>query len=512
MVLSGSRVHRAVDVSNLLVVGMSRSPDSMAIACADERMTWRELDEASRRLASGFAELGLRPGDRLASLIPNGLSNAVVHLACLRAGLVTVPLNYRYTPTNIDHALEVCEAAALVAHAERADDVAACRHVSLLPLGLIGSGDGFGDVGLAELQATPPDDSHLCAADPHAPAAVFFTSGSTGPAKGVSHSLESLGWMMTTAVDAFELASDDVFLPASSLSHLGAILCMLSSLAVGASVVIARSLDAGEVLALLRAHRPTILAMVPSALTAVVRDPQAAAADFSSLRFCRVGADRVSPEFAQEFRRLTGFFISEGYGMTEAGIVSLNPPSGEIRPGSVGLVAPGVSVRLVDDHGADVPTGDVGRVLVQASSLMAGYWSDPDATAAVISDGWLDSGDLARVDEDGYLWFSGRAKDIIVHDGSNVSPAEVETALAEHPAVGQAIAVGRRDPIHGENVHAFVTLVVGAVRPSERELIAFARERVGYRAPETIDFLDAVPLNPTGKVDRAALKDMITER
>jgi long-chain acyl-CoA synthetase len=252
--------------------------------------------------------------------------------------------------------------------------------------------------------------------------------------------------------------------------------------------------------------------MLPFALTAVVRDPEAVAADFSSLRLCRVGADRVSPELHEEFRRLAGFFISEGYGMTEAGIVSLNPPSGEIRPGSVGLVAPGVHVRLVDDHGGDVPTGEVGRVLVQAPSLMTGYWSNPDATAAVISDGWLDSGDLARTDEDGYLWFSGRTKDIIVHDGSNVSPAEVETALAEHPAVNQAIVVGRLDPIHGENVHAFVTLVVGAVRPSERELIEFARERVGYRAPETIDVLDAVPLNPTGKVDRAALRDMITER
>lgn len=512
MVLSGRRIDRAVDLPNLLVVGMSRSPDSMAIACAGERMTWRELDEASRRLASGFAELGLRPGDRLASLLPNGLSNAVLHVACLRAGLVTVPLNYRYTPTNIDHALEVCEAAALVAHAERADDVAACRYVSLLPLGLIGSGDGFGDAGLEELRATPPDDSHLLPADPHAPAAIFFTSGSTGPAKGVSHSFESLGWMTTTAAGAFELTADDVFLPASSLSHLGAIQCMLSSLAVGASVVIAHSLEAGEVLALLRAHRPTILAILPSALNAVVRDPDAAPADFSSLRLCRVGADRVSPELNQDFRRLTGFLISEGYGMTEAGIVSLNPPSGEIRPGSVGLVAPGVQVRLVDDHGADVPTGDVGRVLVKAPSLMMGYWSAPDATASVMGDGWLDAGDLARADEAGYLWFAGRTKDIIVHNGSNVSPAEVESALAEHPAVDLAVVVGRHHPVHGENVHAFVTLVDGAVRPGEEELIEFARERVGYRAPETIDFLDAVPLNPTGKVDRAALKAMITER
>jgi long-chain acyl-CoA synthetase len=226
---------------------------------------------------------------------------------------------------------------------------------------------------------------------------------------------------------------------------------------------------------------------------------------------CRAGSDKVSTELLHEFAEEAGFPIVEGYGMTEVGIATLNPPSGEIRQGSIGQPICGFSIALRGEKGESLEAGDVGRIWIRSRSRMAGYWEAPEATEEVVIDDWLDSGDLARADEDGYLWFFGRKKQVIVHDGSNISPYEVEGALDEHPAVALAAAVGIHDEVHGENVRAYVTLNEGSERPSRADLIVFCRERIGYKAPEEIVFLEEMPLNPTGKIDRAGLKKLAEE-
>jgi acyl-coenzyme A synthetase/AMP-(fatty) acid ligase len=306
-----------------------------------------------------------------------------------------------------------------------------------------------------------------------------------------------------------ELSAEDVFLPGSSMSHIGSFLWTLSALAVGGRVVVARTFDAHELLPLLREHRPTVLAMIPAALAALIRDHDLTHEDFSSLRICRAGADKVSTELLSEFAALAGFPIDEGYGMTEVGLATLNPPSGPIKQGSIGPPIGGLSISIRDEEGAAVDEPEtVGRVWIKARSRMVGYWDAPEATAAAVSEDWLDSGDLARADEDGYLWFFGRKKQVIVHDGSNISPLEVESALTEHSAVELAGVVGIHDEVHGENVRAYITLRPGAERPSAADLIVFCRDRVGYKAPEEIVVLDEMPLNPTGKIDRLGLKKM----
>jgi long-chain acyl-CoA synthetase len=173
-----------------------------------------------------------------------------------------------------------------------------------------------------------------------------------------------------------------------------------------------------------------------------------------------------------------------------------------------GLAAAPDEAAIVDDEGNPVGPDSVGRIWISTRSRMSGYWQAPEATAEVLSEGWLDSGDLARADEQGYLWFFGRKKQVIVHDGSNISPLEVESALDEHPAVAMAGVVGVLDEVHGESVRAYVTPREGIERPSSADLIVFCRERVGYKAPEEVVFLDEMPLNPTGKIDRVGLKRM----
>ena len=506
----------APPLDNLLRAGLDAHPDEPALISAHRSMSWRELDEESERLAGGYREMGLEVGDRIASLMPNRVALLVHYLASFKAGLIVTPLNYRYTHREIDHALEVSGARALLSHVERHEDVGASSLATGLPLGAIAYADPEGPGTVADVEWTTSLDRLLESEplppqpqpDPEAPAAIFFTSGSTGPAKGVTHTRSSLRWMIAGAAAAFELDPEDTFLPGSSMSHIGSFLWALSMLSVGGRVVVARTYDSHELLPLLREQRPTVLAMIPAALLALVRDHDLQPHDFDSLRVCRCGSDKVSTELLHEFAAAAGFPIIEGYGMTEVGLATLNPPSGMVKQGSIGRPISGFSIALRGEDGEPIEAEAVGRIFIRTPAAMAGYWQAPSATEEVLREGWIDSGDLARADEDGYLWFFGRKKQVIVHDGSNISPYEVEGALNEHPAVDLAGAVGVHDEVHGENVRAYVTLREGVARPTAAELIVHCRESIGYKAPEEVLFLDEMPLNPTGKIDRVGLKKM----
>ena len=314
--------------------------------------------------------------------------------------------------------------------------------------------------------------------------------------------------MLATAAAGLELSSDDLLLPGSSLSHIAAFYVTFAALGAGAGTIVAGTFDADELLPLLREDRPTILSMLPSALFALTRDHNAAHDDFASLRLCRAAGDCVSAEEEREFTALSGMEIDEAYGLTETGLVTISPPSGRIKVGSVGQAVPGVSLSVRNEAGEELPTGGEGRLWIRTRAATVGYWYAPDATKAVFSNGWLDSGDVMRLDDEGYYYFCGRKKQIIIHDGSNICPQEVEGALLEHPSVSSAAVIGLHDLVHGENVRAYITLTEGAERPSRQALIKFARARVGYKAPDEIVVLDEIPRTATGKLDRTSLKRM----
>jgi acyl-coenzyme A synthetase/AMP-(fatty) acid ligase len=270
----------------------------------------------------------------------------------------------------------------------------------------------------------------------------------------------------------------------------------------------ARSFGPDELLPLLRRARPTLLCMLPAPLFVLVRDHVAKRDDFKSVQRCISGGDKIPAELEIEYSALTGHAIEEVYGMTETGTSTFNPSGALNRIGSIGQVAPGFTAAIRDDNGAEAPTGTGGRLWIRSPSNMTGYWNRPDATAETIVDGWLDTGDLVSADEQNYLWFRGRKKQIIIHDGSNICPQEVEDSLLEHPAVASAGVIGVHDLIHGENVRAYVTFRSGVPRPTTAELVQFSKARVGYKAPDEIIALDEMPLNAVGKVDRVALKQL----
>jgi len=517
MPLHGPPLAPLIDLNRLLEVGLERDPAAPALQDLDRSIGWAELDRRAEQLAWAYRRLGLQRGDRLASLIPNRVELVVHYLAGLRSGLVLTPLNYRYVPREIDHALTLSGAAALVFHGERLADVQASAVAGALPRGCHRLDDpaGFDDL-LADVPTddeVPADDDappwpELAADDP---CILYFTSGSTGRPKGVTHSRASFAAMLTSFLQAIELKAGEEVLAGSSLAHLASSSFVLASLAGGASAVIASRIDAPTVETLLRRHRPAVLLMLPAALFELLRDERLQPMDLASVRLCLSGGDKVPHQLQEEFRAAAGFGIDECFGMSEIGTATLSPPSGPNRIGSVGRLCPGFSASLRDEHGNEVAAGEEGRLWIQSPSQMVGYWDNPQATADTIRQGWLDTGDEMRVDADGTFWFCGRRKQIIVHDGSNICPQEVEEALAEHPAVDLVGVIGIHDPLHGENVRAYVTLRPDHPAPSEAELIAFARDRVGYKAPEEIRVLPELPLTPVGKTDRMALRQLAAE-
>ena len=508
MPLSGSPLSSPVQLTEILSLGVKSKPDAAAVVSLSERITWCALDRVSTGLAAGYLGLGLKPGDRVASLMPNRCELLVHYLACMKCGLVAMPLNYRYAAADIDYALEVGGAEILIVHKDRVSDLSACRSINGLPLGRIIFDDTADSrTGTFQLLAETVPVTEFYHPAPKDPAIIFFTSGSTGKPKGVCHTFETLGWILSNAAEGFEMTIDDVMLPGGSLSHVGAHHLAFMTLAVGGRVVLTRTFDADELLPLMRRERPTKMWMLPSALYALMLDHNANHSDFSSLRACYSGGDKVSDSLENRFEKLAGLPINAVYGMTEIGIPGVNP-IGRNRIGSAGKLTPGMQASIRDQYGKELPLGEEGSLWIKFSGKMAGYWNNPEATGEAVIDGWLDTGDVMFADEDDYLWFRGRKKQIIVHDGSNICPQEVEAILLEHDAIAEAGVVGVVDRLHGENIRAYVTLISGSTRPASQTLIQFARRRIGYKAPEEIFILDEMPLNAVGKVDRTTLKRM----
>lgn len=510
MPIAGPPLEAPLKLHEILQAGITEKPDADALVSRRQRWTWRKLDEVSTRLAANYLDLGLEPGDRVASLMPNRTELMVHYLACMKCGLVAMPLNYRYMAPEIDHALGVGGARILLAHDERREDLAQSKLAGKLPLGLISYDDDGGhsaDGPSFKLLADSEPRRDFAPPQPDDPSIIFFTSGSTGKPKGVCHSFETLGWIVASAVRSFEMKPHDIMMPGGSISHVGGHHLSMMTFAAGGTVVLARTFDGDEILPLLRAERPTKMWMLPSALYALTRDHHAQHADFASIEACYSGGDKVSDALEAEFTARAGLAISETYGMSEIGISNVNLSVSPVI-GSIGPLAPGYEASVRDDDGRDVLSGQDGRLWVKFRGNMVGYWDNPQASAETIIEGWLDTGDVMNIDEQGFLWFHGRKKQIIVHDGSNICPQEVESALLEHDAVASAGVVGVQSPMHGENVRAYVTLTPDIDPPRVQDLIQFARARVGYKAPEEIIVLDEMPLNATGKVDRMTLKQL----
>lgn len=488
---------------------LDTAPDRPILECGGSWTTAAELERLVSRLASGLTALGLEEGDRVAFFLPNCLETVVCYLACFRMRLVAVPLDYQYHPLQVGYALGHSGASILVVHHERIPSLEEAGVLGAVPrVAVVGDGSAAGS--RRPFTALLGAERELPSEAPHddSPAVMVYTSGTTSRPKGVVLSHGALSTGVRKYLARVTLTADDVALIATSASRPLALRCqVLPTLWTGGRVSLVRKFTVGDFVAALRRQpAKTFLALAPASLGQLMASPEFQACDFSHLRLCLAGGDRVPTRLFEAFGRLTGVPITEQCGSTETGPYAMPPPFGRKKPGSVGLPSHGVHVAVVDEHGADVPTGTVGDVRVSGPGIMDGYWNESAMTRKTLQKGWVLTGDLGRFDEDGYLWFVGRRKDIIVRSGNKVAPLEVEAALAEHPAVREACVIGVPDAHCGEVPHAYVILQQG-VGASPEALKSFVATRLAeFMVPAEVHIIAEMPSKGPGKIDRELLR------
>jgi long-chain acyl-CoA synthetase len=470
-----------------------------------------ELFDRAAAVATGLAQLGLEPGERVVVTMTNCTEVGVIYQAVWRAGLVATPAMFLLAEDDLRHLLADSGARAVVTTPEFLDKVRrAVTGLEPEPVVICTGSEADGAVSLAELEAGPAGTIVPRADDDLA--ALLYTGGTTGQAKGVMLTHAALHYVGSAAYAVSHVDGINRSLVSLPLSHAYGLLVTVTGFhSVERDIaVLLRWFDPNAFLDAIEQQRLQQTAVVPSMLQALLAQPLEDR-DLSTLQQVTSGASPLSPETEREFtRRVPSASIRQGYGLTESAALVSSSPAGRVRSGSVGLPVPGCEVEIRDPAGRPLAPGEVGEICVRSPSLMLGYWNAPETTAQAIRDGWLHTGDVGRRDEDGYLYIVDRIKDLIIRGGFNVYPRDVEDALVEHPAVAMAGVVGAPSVSHGEEVVAFVSLRAGATLEAE-ELVEWSRERIGgYKYPRRVNIVDAIPLTPVGKVDRKALRARLT--
>ena len=464
----------------------------------DLELTYAELDGASARLAGLLEAKGVEPGDRVGLMLPNVPYFPVVYYGSLRAGGTLVPMNVLLKGREVRYYLEDSGAKILFAWEGFADAAEEGTQEAGAECIIIRPGEFEQLLGSAEAANV------VVERDPQDTAVILYTSGTTGQPKGAELTHANLTRNCEAAAKVFEgLGPDDTVLGALPLFHsFGQTCAMNAAVRFGAMVTLVPRFDPEKALEVFGRDEVTVFEGVPTMYNALLHSRGRESANVSSLRLCVSGGSAMPVELLRGFEEQFGVAILEGYGLSETSpLASFNHLDRERKPGSIGTPIEGVKMKVVDDSGVEVPQGEIGEIVIRGHNVMKGYWNRPDETAEAISeDGWFRSGDMARVDEDGYFFIVDRKKDLIIRGGYNVYPREVEEVLYEHPAVQEAAVVGLPDDHLGEEVGAAVALKAGE-HVSDDELQTFVKDQVAdYKYPRRIWFVDELPKGPTGKI------------
>ena len=485
------------NLAELLTETASKHGDRPALKLEDNVVSYERLDDGAARVAGLLREKGLRPGDRVGIMLPNVPYFGIVYYGVLRAGGVVVPMNVLLKPREVSFYLSDSGAKQLfVWH----DFAAAGRE------GAQQSGTDVIVVEPAEFEqllagASPePDDVER---DPSDTAVILYTSGTTGTPKGAelthANMLENCRHGGTELVQVSEL---DVIFGGLPLFHsFGQTCCLNAGVRAGACVTMIPRFEPGKALEIIQQDKVTLFDGVPTMYHAMLNYPEREQYDVSCLRTCVSGGSAMPVEVMRGFEKAFGCIILEGYGLSESSpVASFNHLDRERKPGSIGTPIRGVEMKVIDDEGNELSSGDVGEIAIRGHNVMKGYWNRPDATDQVIKDGWLRTGDMAWMDEDGYFFIVDRKKEMIIRGGYNVYPREIEEVLYEHPAVLEAAVIAVPDEALGEEVGAAVVLRLGTDASAD-DIREFVKERVAaYKYPRRIWFTDALPKGATGKI------------
>ncbi len=535
----------SIPVQELLRRTAKKYPDRTAIVFYGKRTSYAELDNLADRFAAGLRGLGVKPGGRVSLMLPNIPQFIIAFFGVLRAGGTVVQTNFLYTPRELEYLYNDAGVETVVtldifwhnlAQAKpktRVSNVIVCDVADFLPFllrmlypikrrgDLKKEGHWPLDIPKAPwvhpyrdfIQATPQPSSEPPVRVEEDVAVLQYTGGTTGTPKGamlthrnlVANAIQDNAWL------PWEHKDQERILGVIPLFHVYGLTTVLTAgVADGAEIILhpnPREIDA--ILKIIAKQHPTLFPGVPTMYIAILRHPKLAKYDLRSIKACVSGSAPLPNEVRHEFERVTGGKLVEGFGLTETSPVThANPLVGLIKEG-IGIPWPDTDSKIVDveDASKDIPQGGIGELAIRGPQVMKGYWNKPEETANVLHDGWLLTGDIAKMDEDGYFYIVDRKKDMILCSGYNVYPREVEEVLYEHPAVQEAAAIGVPDPYRGESVKAYIVLKQGSTATAE-EIIAFCKGKLApFKVPKQVAFEKELPKTMVGKVLRRELKE-----
>ena len=495
----------ALNLGSILQAAALDRPDHPAVRLNETALSYRELDRAARGVARGLCERGVSPGDRVALMIPNVPEFTVAYFGILYAGGVVVPLNVLLSGPEVTYHAQDSGSRLLIAHPFFADP--ATKGAEGAGIELIWAGGGESP-NLSDWVGAEPVDA-LCSTSPDDTAVILYTSGTTGKPKGAELSHSNLLLNCSVIVPKLvPLGPDDVALGTLPLFHSFGQTCIQNAMiALGGTVTLLPRFTPEDALAVMERDRVTLFAGVPTMYFALLNHPGEAKSALSSLRYCLTGGAAMPVEVMKEFEAKYPVEILEGFGLSETSpVASFNMLGRPRKPGSIGYPVWGVEMCVMDENDQSLPDGERGEICIRGHNVMKGYWGRPDATKEAIRNGWFHSGDIGIRDEDGSYCIVDRLKDMIIRGGFNVYPREVEEVLYAHPAIIEAAVLGVPHESHGEEVKAVVVLGPGQELGAD-ELIRYTRERVAaYKYPRIVEFVDALPKGPTGKILKRELR------
>jgi fatty-acyl-CoA synthase len=498
----------------------------IGVVCGDQRFTYRQFNQRSNQLSRALIELGVKPGDRVAFLSYNCHRLLEAYYGVVQIGAILMPLNIRLSPYELGFILNDSEAAILFFDQDFLSLVESFRSELQSVKQFVCLQDGEKPAwALSQsydelLAEKSPDDVPEPEVDENEVAELFYTSGTTGDPKGVMLTHRNLYLNAINVIGCLPGNDNDVQLHTIPLFHVNGWGAPHSLTCIGGTHVMIKRFDPKEVLDLIERERVTRISMVPTMANALLHHPDWDQHDLSSLRIVNLGGAPTPIEIVKAYEERLGCQCIAGYGLTETspiltlavlkGSLESAPPEERYRRQAMtGLSVPGVELRVVDEQGQDVPNDGehAGEIIVRADVVMEGYWKRPEDTAKVIKDGWFHTGDMATIDEEGYVLIVDRKKDLIISGGENISSVEIEKALYSHPAVFECAVIPVPDERWGEIPKALVVLKENQTA-SEEELIDYCRSRLAhFKVPKSIEFMDSLPKGGTGKILKKELRE-----
>jgi long-chain acyl-CoA synthetase len=486
-----------LNLASTVIESAERRPANVAVRLGGIELTYAELNDRSARMATLLRERGLQQGDRVGVMLPNVLEFPIAYYGVLRAGGIVVPMNVLLKRREIAFYLEDSGAKLLLAwhgfgdEARGGADDAGVETIEVEP-------ESF-----AELLGDCEPTTEIADTDEEDTAVILYTSGTTGKPKGAELTHFNLARNSEISyLTTSEIKEGDVVLGALPLFHsFGQTVSMNASLRVGATLTLLPKFDPGEALEIMQRDGVTHFYGVPTMYGALLHHPGREGYDTSALRICITGGAAMPVDVLRGFEQAFGCELLEGYGLSETSpVASMNHPGRPRKPGSIGTSLQDVEMRVFDEDDNEVATGEVGEIVIRGHNVMKGYWQRPEATEEAMRGGWFHSGDMAKVDEDGYFFIVDRKKDLIIRGGYNVYPREVEEILYEHPKIREAAVIGVPHDEWGEEIGAAVVPHEGETLTPE-EVGEYVKERIAaYKYPRIVWFLDDLPKGPTGKI------------